>query len=90
MQHRVMHPSADAGATDVWVGTITHRVDYDIENVADAMLDAGLPVTLAEVASQSLTALGRGAEWAALPRATATVPSERRRTRPSPWAQAPA
>ncbi len=37
-----------AGATDVWIGTISHRVDYDIENVVHAMLDAGLPVTLGE------------------------------------------
>ena len=37
-----------AGTTGVWVGTITHRVDYDIEGVADAMLAAGLPGTLAE------------------------------------------
>jgi hypothetical protein len=34
--------------TDTWIGLIVHRVEYDIEAVASAMLDAGLPPTLAE------------------------------------------
>ncbi|MDP2400766.1 MAG: metallophosphoesterase family protein [Actinomycetota bacterium] len=37
-----------AGMTDTWIGLIVHRVEYDIEAVASAMLDAGLPPTLAE------------------------------------------
>lgn len=39
---------AQAGASGVWVGTVIHRIPYDVESVARAMLDAGLPPTLAE------------------------------------------
>jgi predicted phosphodiesterase len=39
---------APAGATDVWVGAIVHRVAYDVEAVADAVVAAGLPESLAE------------------------------------------
>jgi predicted phosphodiesterase len=35
-----------AGTTGTWVGAITHRVTYDIEAVATAMIAARLPVTL--------------------------------------------
>jgi predicted phosphodiesterase len=35
-------------ATDVWVGAVVHRVVYDVESVARAMLAAGLPETLIE------------------------------------------
>jgi len=34
--------------TDLWLGTVVHRVDYDVESVARAMLTAGLPETLAQ------------------------------------------
>ncbi len=37
-----------AGATDVWVGAVVHRCDYDVEAVAQAVLAAGLPPRLAE------------------------------------------
>jgi predicted phosphodiesterase len=37
-----------ANATDVWVGAVVHRVVYDVESVARAMLTAGLPETLIE------------------------------------------
>lgn len=37
-----------AGTTDTWLGVVTHRVAYDIEAVARAMADAGLPETLVE------------------------------------------
>lgn len=39
---------AAAGAHGVFVGTIVHRVAYDVERVASAMLEAGLPPALAE------------------------------------------
>lgn len=39
---------ARAGAADVAVGLVVHRVTYDVEAVATAMLAAGLPPTLAE------------------------------------------
>jgi predicted phosphodiesterase len=38
----------EAGSTHVWVGAITHRVEYDIERVTAAMSAAGLPETLTE------------------------------------------
>lgn len=37
-----------AGTTAAWVAAIVHRVSYDIESVASAMIAAGLPPTLAE------------------------------------------
>jgi predicted phosphodiesterase len=37
-----------AGATDVWVGAVVHRVAYDVEAVAEAVVAAGLPESLAE------------------------------------------
>jgi predicted phosphodiesterase len=37
-----------AGATDLWVGIVVHRVAYDIEGVVAAMRAAGLPDTLGE------------------------------------------
>jgi predicted phosphodiesterase len=36
------------GFSDAWMGIREHRVGYDIEAVADAMADVGLPVTLAD------------------------------------------
>ena len=35
------------GKSDLWLGMVAHRVDYDIESVASAMMAAGLPATLA-------------------------------------------
>lgn len=49
--HRIAADDDAAGPiaeTDIWLGTIVHRVEYDIERVATAMLDAGLPATLAD------------------------------------------
>lgn len=40
--------AARAGETDTWIGLLVHRVPYDIESVAAAVVDAGLPPTLAE------------------------------------------
>lgn len=37
-----------AGSSDVWAGSVVHRVTYDVESVARAMIAAGLPRTLAE------------------------------------------
>lgn len=37
-----------AGSAAVWVGAKTHRVAYDVESVAAAVIAAGLPETLAE------------------------------------------
>ena len=39
--------SGAAGTTDTFVGTVVHRVDYDVDAVVDAMMRAGLPATLA-------------------------------------------
>ncbi len=36
-----------AGESGVWVGTVAHRIAYDVEEVAAAMLAVGLPATLA-------------------------------------------
>jgi predicted phosphodiesterase len=38
---------ARAGCGDVWLGTIVHRVAYDVARVANAMRDVGLPERLA-------------------------------------------
>jgi predicted phosphodiesterase len=38
--------AAPLGTTDVWLGTVTHRVEYDIDSVADEMRNKGLPETL--------------------------------------------
>lgn len=40
--------AAAVGKSDLWLGTIAHRVDYDTESVASAMIAAGLPATLAD------------------------------------------
>jgi predicted phosphodiesterase len=40
--------AAPAGATGTWIGLVVHRVPYDIESVAEAVIAAGLPPTLAE------------------------------------------
>lgn len=40
--------AAPVGATSVWLGVIVHRVAYDVEAVARAMVAVGLPDTLAE------------------------------------------
>jgi len=37
-----------AGETDVWVAAIAHRVPYDIESAAAAVLAAGLPPHFAD------------------------------------------
>jgi len=42
-----------AGTTGVWVGTVVHRVSYDVESVAAAMRAAGLPPRLAEALRQA-------------------------------------
>jgi predicted phosphodiesterase len=39
---------APAGLTQTWVGTVVHRVAYDVESVAAAVLGVGLPETLAD------------------------------------------
>jgi predicted phosphodiesterase len=36
------------GTTDVWLGVVVHRVAYDIEVVAERMLERGLPPTLVQ------------------------------------------
>jgi predicted phosphodiesterase len=36
------------GSGEVWAGVVVHRVDYDLDAVAKAMLAAGLPTSLAE------------------------------------------
>lgn len=38
--------AASLGTTDLWFGTLFHRVKYDLEAVAAAMREAGLPETL--------------------------------------------
>ncbi len=49
---RVVTPAdsavAPAGSADVWVGAIVHRVTYDVEQVAAAVISAGLPPRFAE------------------------------------------
>ena len=40
--------AAPAGTTDTWVGLVIHRVSYDVESVAAAVIAAGLPNSLAE------------------------------------------
>ena len=40
--------AAPAAATECWIGTVTHRVDYDVEGVAAAVIAAGLPSRLAK------------------------------------------
>jgi len=40
--------SGAAARGTVWVATVTHRVDYDVEAVASAVVAAGLPASLAE------------------------------------------
>ncbi|MBW6468742.1 MAG: metallophosphatase family protein [Coriobacteriia bacterium] len=42
------HYTAPAGRTDTWVGLGIHRVPYDVDSVAGAVIAAGLPPTLAE------------------------------------------
>jgi predicted phosphodiesterase len=39
---------APAGLTQNWVGIIVHRLAYDVESVAAAVIEAGLPKTLAD------------------------------------------
>ncbi len=39
---------APAGRSEVWVGAIMHRVAYDVEQVARAVVSVGLPPRLAE------------------------------------------
>jgi predicted phosphodiesterase len=40
--------AASAGLTELWVGTRVHRAEYEVEAVAGAMVDQGLPPTLAD------------------------------------------
>jgi predicted phosphodiesterase len=40
--------AAPAGESHTWLGTVVHRVDYDIDAVTSAMLESGLPATLAD------------------------------------------
>jgi predicted phosphodiesterase len=40
--------SAPLGKSEVWLAAIVHRVEYDIDAVAAAMRDRGLPETLVE------------------------------------------
>ncbi len=39
---------AVVGQSDVWVGALVHRVAYDVEEVAEAVVAAGLPPAFAE------------------------------------------
>ena len=39
---------APAGNTQTWIATVVHRVDYDVEAVARAVVAQGLPATLAD------------------------------------------
>jgi putative phosphoesterase len=39
---------APASRTQTWIGAVVHRVGYDVEAVAAAIVDAGLPPTLAD------------------------------------------
>jgi predicted phosphodiesterase len=39
---------APAGLTQTWIGTVVHRVKYDVEGVAAGVIAAGLPSTLAD------------------------------------------
>jgi len=41
-----------AGTTHTWVGVVTHRVEYDVDAVTEAMTAAGLPATLAAALRQ--------------------------------------
>ena len=40
--------AAPVGGSALWAGTLVHRVEYDVEAAARAMVDAGLPSSLAE------------------------------------------
>lgn len=40
--------TAHVGETDVWLAAVVHRVAYDVEHVASAVIAVGLPPTLAE------------------------------------------
>jgi predicted phosphodiesterase len=42
------HALAQASNTKTWIGAVVHRIDYDVEAVAEAMIEAGLPGTLAQ------------------------------------------
>ena len=44
---------APASASETWIGVVYHRVGYDVEAVAAAMVDAGLPETLAQALRES-------------------------------------
>jgi hypothetical protein len=39
---------AAAAATQTWIGTVVHRVAYDVDVVAGAIVAAGLPEALAD------------------------------------------
>ncbi len=41
-------PSAECAAAQRWVAAAVHRVDYDVEGAARAVIEAGLPARLAE------------------------------------------
>ena len=41
-------PAVERAGVGSWVGAIVHRVAYDVDSVADAVVAAGLPPTLAE------------------------------------------
>ncbi len=45
---RAAGPVGAPGAERVWLGVVVHRVAYDVERVAAAVVAAGLPSTLAE------------------------------------------
>jgi hypothetical protein len=42
------HALAPASNTKAWIGAVVHRIDYDVAAVAEAMIEAGLPETLAQ------------------------------------------
>lgn len=46
--HAGMDTAAECAAAGLWVGTVTHRVEYDVRAAAQAVLAAGLPPRLAQ------------------------------------------
>ena len=42
-----------AGASETWVGSVVHRVEYDVEAVVVAMRSKGLPATLGDALRQA-------------------------------------
>ena len=45
---RMDEARSPAGLSDTWIGLVVHRVTYDVEAVAEAIVAAGLPSRLAD------------------------------------------